>query len=664
MICHRKDSQGFLSLASFRYKRGLSTPPVLLVLILIAVGVLSSVVYFKYTAHVEAEEQKLAAFFEEGETSVAKELDTATSYLKDTLSNTGGFCKVYGADNSFLFTLHPEGSTRPIEEIPQRLAVAVSTHVLQGEQELIINRDMWYAVQKGETEGRTLRDLTDSTLFGCFINSYCVEHGKTMSDEQRYFLSLGLSDRFTRDDIIRYFAITGYYDGIQGVVQACEQLFGKVLAQLSDNQLIYLAYCFGNKEAYWEDFCAKFPSYTGGAKTAAAFGLTAGGDTYWLVKQWVESELREIVGARMNTEMFSVGITVDPVIQVKLQSELDTALSSAVGLERDGNTTIDGTVYFTKTNGGTVALIGSRSINSCNTPVFLKETSVVGIYSELYEYFKKDKAHQTSYAKVSAIPGETGAEPTYLSIQQMANLEDLSCLSLVPTVEAEVELTELADFFANLKGDGCYIVNTVADQSGNTVYKRELVGKSDSEEWASSMLSCMIEDNVTATSGRFLHESNRGIYWSTYNNLYCLGGILGTNVFGKELSAQELELLQSTSLRLDNVAASMFANSLKTPLDSTKTMGELLSVSDRVKADKTENSLLFNMIVEDWVSYLKSTPIVSRSSRISYELKYEEFMTTLSTWVSLIEDVTYSSYEEQLVSARAMRGAELLKYAN
>lgn len=572
----------------------------LIVLIAGAVGVF----YFQ--------KQKEAAEHEALLQSIAQGADDVVDAVNSALKANAPTTWVYDRDNNLMFTIKLTDAIQSISTLPSILADKVSQSATLTPEQLIVQE---FLKEKGVGLG---------------------------GDTEAGYIRRVQSD-ISRDDALRYLAITSTYGGIYvGATDAANNYFGKTLDLLNDSQLTFIAEAYRNDTLNVEQYLEEH------SLSREKLGLIDIGFDSAAIRSHVLSELEALPVLKLRERSYNVKLTLSTSQQASLQSVLDTGTRQLIDLNADGTYAMDASVVVVDGNTGFIrAMLPCRSSSKPAATVFkLNGLGFIDNTLALLATLEKDNVTGNSLVAVQKDNGDI----EYHSVSELYENLTLSSKSTNKSVGA----VDVVNLLFSQEEDylGISMISEVKEVGGNTVYAAK--GSTGLQK-----LNSKVCEFFDCNQGQIMfgtdYSLSTGIVSFQKTADYVVAFVGGTGAVGGSSTSAERDLLLKTSENIRSLVASLY------PTPTSKiwapTPGEVVAYVYE------ENFKLVGMPIFDGVTALLDLPINSRETRQDWEAIYSQFQKLIADNTKYFGEVRAAQLNERLESARNARSQELLKYS-
>lgn len=579
-----------------------------------------------------------------------------STYIDDTLASDVENVRVFDASNKVLFTLNYSEGVPSAEYLPDVLLDKLRSKILGSIPESKIDLDAWsngHTVIGRLMGAKSLEELHRGSLGWYAVDSYCSRESVTLDNNAKLIVGAYLDSAYTSRELLSFIACTGKYGSYDGVAKASAQLFNKEPSELSDNQINYLVYAYGEANPSYSDFISS--NSEDSDIDEADFGFqNVDGDIYWLIRDTVASELQQIIGDTYSGESLNVSISIDTELQTLLQNEIDTGLRSSISLDSEGYTAVNGSVGVVDPNNGfIVALVGGRSVGASNRELVVNSPSLVGNYKAAQDAMDADST--LTYATLKEVELADGTTD-YAQFGALVAYDQLGSIGLSPIVEGTTKLGELMEFGSSLYVDTSpRLIKEIQSDEGKAIYTANAANDL-SADISNANVRALLMNSTDATGAIYSASSESGFSYGAFTSEYVLCMLFGTATTGYQLTFEDSDACITTAFKIEQLIADYYPEVAET-IDPT---GE---VAKKVEASQQANSEIASKIVNEWVTTLKEMPITSVGTSSQFEQTYASYVTAFQTYAGIIPTDVYIELSGEIDAVRAARTEELLEFA-
>jgi len=577
--------------------------------------------------------------------------------VKGSFHEVSGGARVYDSDDHLLFVVKQGVSTVVGDEFPEYAQQYLLNQLVESTPVRKLEHSDWvnaHSVLGKLRKKPSVESCLQKSVGYAALKVYCQINQAKVSPEAEFLLSMVLENELTQQQLLAYCAAMSSFNGIQGLAEASDVMFGMTVSQLNEQQLDYLLYSMGKEQVTWDDYRAHRTSQEL-PESSSLFGLTTSGPTeHAVLKARVKKELEHLLGDRLLSENFDVSLYYDSDLSNKLQTEMDTAFAGSISLQADGQTTLDGVLeVVSPKTAGVISFVEGRSINSKSREFVLPVQSTLGNYVAVKEFLRDNP--DLTYTSYIEYEDETEAT-SFISVEEAVDTNQLDILGVTPVCESSVTIDEIANFVTGLytEREPHFISQITFQGSSEKVYVDKGASPTAGEALNTNIRG-MFVDNLQDIVGTYQEEYSNGLAFANITDQYIITGVLGSDALGYAMTYEDIDLLKNVSATVSSVMADM---NVVPPL-SVDSTGVLTAKLEQVRA---ENLNLIIGLVDEWVELLKTMPITSVSTRKAFEAELTRDITELQRCQRVLGAEVVEAQSDRLREVRVERTSELMKY--
>ena len=467
---------------------------------------------------------------------------------------------------------------------------------------------------------------------------YFSDNGIVSPTEKQFDVFVqALEDNFSQDQLICYLAQTSDFGEYKGLVEACSMYFGKELKNISEEEIKFLSDAYRNKTIDISSYSDSFID----------LDFTSAGSSYDIIRELITEQLSAIEGIDLSTKSYQVKLTISKQQQITAQTAIDEAMKEFIEISSDKTYTQDLSCLLVDRNTGSVRVyIPSRTSKYAVNQFSMLSSGFSENIEALKEELKDSNVFGTS---LQVLETSNGKE----EIRSLSSL--FYTLDLAAYEDSPLSVLDIPDilFAGSSNFKGLNFISEVKSEDGKTVYsnpQNSILGF-DSD----NLYDFFASDNNGYTSISSCIKMDYGciVFEETQNYFQC--AIAGSDTLGSVISSVDMQTFEG-------IISDLFVGQSKAYPATTDKLWAGNALLNNKSVMYADNEAILRPKLDEDLGNLE-IPIDSVESRVTFETMYEDFITSLNSYIDYVTEDFISYYTEFAYKIRQNKSYLLMKYS-